>query len=98
MKYLFTTEDSFQLKDLGCVVVKTFPLNEDFPELKVGDHILLEPPENKSISCIVKGIQLINYGKMPNRLHFSIQLPSIIDKEDVPAGTKVYWVDSEAVK
>lgn len=97
MKYLFTIEDSFQLKSLGCVIVTTFPVNEGFPELKVGDKILLEPPAARSISCAVKSFPLLNYRKMPNRLPLSIKLPPGINKENVPTGTKVYLLDNEAI-
>ncbi len=90
MKYLFTAEDSFQLESLGCVIVTTFPMNESFPILKVGDAIILETLEGNRISSIVQGIPMINYGRIPNRLHFSIQLPSNLKKEDVPVGTKVF--------
>ena len=89
MESLFTVEGSFELPGLGCVIAGFLPHDAHVP-LRVDDTLILERPDGHAIQLKVRGFPMVNFGRRPNHIHFSIQLPIDVSPSDVPVGTRVF--------
>jgi hypothetical protein len=89
---LCTVTDSFAIEGRGCAIVPGVP--SDFPlNVKVKDEIRLHRPDGSVVIGYVAGV---DYFTGDPSLPFPILLSPNIQKQDVPIGTVVYWLQSDA--
>lgn len=91
---LFTVADRFQIRGRGCVLVPGLSTEAGSPVVRVGDAIQLRTPDGRVIDTHIRGVEMINYLRKPERITAPILLPSNLSTEDVPVGTEVFLVES----
>lgn len=89
---LFTVEDRFQIRGRGCVLVPGLSTETGSPVVRVGDAIQLRTPDGRVIDTHIRGVEMINYRRKPERITAPILLPPNLSAEDVPVGTEVFLV------
>jgi hypothetical protein len=93
---LFTVADRFQIRGRGCVLVPGPSTEVGSPVIRVGDAIQLCTPDGRTIDTHIRGIEMINYLRKPEKITAPILLPANLSKDDVPVGTEVLLMNSEA--
>lgn len=95
MKLLFIVADRFQISNRGCVLVPGVSTEPGAPHVKIGTSIRLRTPDGNVIDTQIRGIEMINYRKKPEKITAPILLPRAVKKENVPVGTEVFLLESE---
>ena len=90
IEILFTVEASADLPELGCVIGAFLPYLADIPQFVVGDPLVLELPDGRTLESHVRGLPMVNFGRKAEHIHFSIQLPKGLTSSEVPKGTNVF--------
>lgn len=89
---LFVVEDAFQITGRGCVLVPGPVAEVGGPEVRVGDRIQLVTPLGRTIETKIRGIEMVGRRPRPKVITAPILLPPDVHKDDVPAGTKVFFL------
>ncbi len=66
------------------------PYHADIPHFVVGDALVLELPDGRTLESHVRGLPMVNFGRKAAHIHFSIQLPMGLTSSEVPKGTNVF--------
>ncbi len=90
IEHLFTVEVSANLPGLGCVIGAFLPRNSDIPNFRVGDPLVLQLPDGRTLESHVSDLPMVNFGRKEEHIHFSIQLPKGLTSDEVPEGTNVF--------
>ena len=90
-RQLFVVDDTFEIKGRGLILAAGIsPEGEE--RFRVGDLIRLQRPDGSAAVVRIDGLEILS----PNlRNIFPILLTSV-SKNDVPIGTEVWSVDSDA--
>jgi hypothetical protein len=84
-EYLFTVEDSFVISERGIVLAPGVPGDKS---VRVGDMVELRSPDGSVFTSKIKGIEFSSNQNIP------LLLSHLLSKEDIPAGTEVWLVQS----
>jgi hypothetical protein len=91
-RLLSIVEEVFEIFDRGCVIVPGIPHDARL-RVKIGDAIRLVRPNKSAIDTHVVGLEMIH---APRPHPIPILLPLHIRKSDVPIGTKVLLLQTDA--
>jgi hypothetical protein len=89
MDFLFEIEDVFEIKGYRNIIVPGIPYSYPVP-IGIGAKIVIETPNGQLIETTIAGFEMINRGRKMEHAPFSI--PKGIEKNQLPAGSKVYLV------
>ncbi|MDP9513130.1 hypothetical protein Q7O56_29275 [Pseudomonas protegens] len=90
MQFLFEVEDVFSITGQGCVLAPGAP-QAFMRELKNGAPLLICTPQGEHIYTHIDFF--VSVKKTQPLSHTPFSLPSMIKKESIPAGSKVYLED-----
>jgi len=89
--FLSTVEDSFQLPNIGCVLIMPAPNTQ----LRPHDPIQLRTPDGRVIDTYVAAFPMV-CGPDVRKDVVAFQLPTIITKQDVPKETEIWLAIDES--
>jgi hypothetical protein len=78
----------------GFCVWPGLPVNRLPHKVRVGDKLELRRPDGSRSSTVLAGIMHANMLKDGSA--WPIRFPETVRKEDVPVGTEVWWISTEA--
>lgn len=95
VQHLFTVADRFQIEGMGCVLLPGLPTEPASPNVRRGAPIRLRRPDGRETDTVIRGLEMISYRKMPEKICIPVLLPEDITNEDVPVGTEVLLLEEK---